>query len=181
MFFTNWLRKSNWAAGILTIIRIYLGWGFLTAGWEKITGPTAFSALGFLQHSVSSPVMSPAKALEYPWFNAFLKGFAIPDVSLFNFLVPWGELLIGIGLIFGTLTTAAVFFGMFLNFMYMFAGTISSNPMDVFLGIFIIVAGYNAGKFGGDYYVIPQVRKLFAKWFSHEITLDAGINKHKAV
>ena len=178
MYFTQWLRKSNWAAGILLLIRLYVGWGFLTAGWEKLTSSPAFSAIGFLQHSVSSPVLSPSKAVEYPWFNSFLSGFAIPHVGLFNFLVPWGELLVGLGLILGTLTTAAVFFGMLMNFMYLFAGTVSSNPMDIFLGIFIIVAGYNAGKFGGDYYVIPYVRKFFANWFSHEVDLDVFNRTH---
>lgn len=34
--FTTWLRTNRWAAGILTIIRIYIGWAFLTAGWGKI-------------------------------------------------------------------------------------------------------------------------------------------------
>lgn len=171
MSFTQWLRTNRIAAGILAIIRIYVGWGFLHAGWEKLTSAGGFSALGFLQHSMENPVLSPTKTAEYPWFNSFINGFAIPHISIFNFLVPWGEFLVGAGLILGVFTTTAAFFGMLMNFMYMFCGTISSNPMDVLLGTFIIVAGYNAGMFGGDFWVIPRVRTQFTRWFHHSVEL----------
>ena len=169
--FTHWLRNNTWAAGILTILRIYLGWSFISAGWGKLTGPKAFDATGFLTHSIASPVLSPEKTMVYPTFHGFLQHFALPNVGLFNFLVPWGEFLVGLGLIVGTLTTVAVFFGMLMNFMYMFAGTVSSNPWDVLIGIFIIVAGYNAGRFGGDYWVIPRIREYTSKWFKKEVSI----------
>ncbi len=176
--FTTWLRSNRWAAGILTIIRIYVGWSFLTAGWEKLTGPKAFSAAGFLANAVKHPVLSSDKSIEYPTFHAFLQNFALPNVGLFNFMVPWGEFCIGLGLILGVLTTTAAFFGLFLNFTYMLAGTVSSNPWDVLWGIFIVVGGYNAGKFGGDYWVIPWVRKHITKWVSAEVELPSlGSNR----
>ena len=71
MFFTQWLRNNRYAAAILTIARIYVGWEFLHAGWEKLTSAGGFSALGFLQYSAQNPVLSPEKAVEYPWFNSF--------------------------------------------------------------------------------------------------------------
>jgi thiosulfate dehydrogenase [quinone] large subunit len=64
--------------------------------------------------------------------------------------------LVGIGLIIGCLTTAAVFFGLVMNFMYMFAGALSSNPWMVLLGGIILLTGSNAGKFGLDYVVVPK-------------------------
>ncbi|GMA51161.1 hypothetical protein GCM10025857_25180 [Alicyclobacillus contaminans] len=178
--FTNWLRSNRWAAGILTILRVYLGWEFLHAGWEKITASKPFNAAGFLANSIQHPVLTPEKTVQYPWFNAFLKGFALPHVGLFNVLVPWGELLVGVGLILGTLTTAAVFFGMLMNFVYMFAGTVSSNPMDVLIGIFIIVAGYNAGHFGGDRWVIPWLREHVFRRVHKEVQVHV-VRGNKAV
>lgn len=177
MFFTNFLRKNVWAAALLTLLRIYVGWQFLTAGWDKLTG--GFSAGGFLKAAVQNPVMQAHSktALEYPTYHAFLQNFALPNVGLFNFLIPWGEFLVGVGLILGTLTTAAMFFGLVMNFAYMMAGTVSVNPLLVLLGIFIIVAGYNAGRFGGDYWVIPQVRRLTARVFHIEVELP---NRDKA-
>ncbi|QQE80664.1 DoxX family protein [Alicyclobacillus sp. SO9] len=179
MFFTNFLRKNVWAAAVLTVLRVYVGWHFLTAGWDKLTG--GFSANGFLANAVKNPVMQAHSktALQYPVYHSFLQHFALPNAGLFNFIVPWGEFLVGIGLITGVLTTAAMFFGLVMNFSYMMAGVVSVNPLLVLLGIFVIVAGFNAGKFGGDYWVIPYVRKGCARLFKLEVELP-GSNRNKA-
>src|SRR5690606_5336793 len=116
-----------YAAGILTLLRIYVGWLWLDAGFHKITG--GFDAGGFLKGAIANPVLDKATGeAVYPTYLAFVEHFALPNIKLINVLIPWGELLIGLGLILGTLTTAAAFFGLVLNFMFMFAGTISTNP-----------------------------------------------------
>jgi thiosulfate dehydrogenase (quinone) large subunit len=165
----NWLRGSKYAAVILTLVRLYVGYEWMKAGWHKITGAKAFDAAGFLKGAIAKPVLdSGTPDSLYPNFVGFLQNFALPNVKLFNVLVPWGELLVGVGLILGVLTTTAVFFGMLMNFTYMLAGTVSSNPWLILLSIFIIAAGANAGKFGADYYVLPFIRQWFSKLNKHE-------------
>jgi hypothetical protein len=44
-----------------------------------------------------NPVLSPAKAVEYPKYVGFLQHFALPNAHLFNVLVPYGEFLVGLG------------------------------------------------------------------------------------
>jgi thiosulfate dehydrogenase [quinone] large subunit len=167
----NWLRGSKYAAVILTVVRLYVGYQFMKAGWHKITGDKAFDAAGFLKGAIAKPVMeSGTQDSLYPNFVAFLQHFALPNVKLFNVIVPWGELFIGLGLILGALTTTAVFFGMMMNFTFMLAGTVSSNPWLILLSIFIVAAGANAGKFGVDYYVLPYIRQWFIKLRKHEVT-----------
>ena len=114
-----------------------------------------FDASGYL-----SGVINNEEVIEnYPTYHAFIEGFALPNAELFSFMVAWGELLVGIGLLVGVLTTAAAFFGITMNFAFLFAGTISTNPFMVFITIFILAAGYNAGRIGGDRWIIPQIRK----------------------
>jgi thiosulfate dehydrogenase [quinone] large subunit len=161
--FNKFLRENKIAAGILTVLRLYLGYGFLMAGWEKLTGPKPFDATGFLMGVTHNPVLSPEKAVEYPTYLAFLKEFALPNAHLFNTIVPLGEFLVGLGLILGCLTTAAAFFGLVMNFSYVMAGVVSSNPLDILLGVIILAAGYNAGRIGLDRWVIPFIRKYTAK------------------
>ncbi|WP_226037066.1 DoxX family protein [Aquibacillus saliphilus] len=153
--FVNYLRNNNVVAGILAIIRIYIGYSWLTSGWGKVTG--GFDASGFIQGSI-------AKASgEHPavqgWWAAFLESVALPGAGVFSFLVAYGEVLVGIALILGLFTNFAALMGIAMNFAFLFSGTVSTNGQMILLTAFLLVAGYNAGKFGLDRYVIPFLRK----------------------
>lgn len=159
-------RENNYAAIVLLFIRLYLGWQWLTGGWHKLTG--GFDAGGFLKNAIAKPVADKATGeLTYPTFTAFLDKFALPHVNWINVLVPLGEFLIGLGLILGALTTAAAFFGLMMNFMFLFAGTVSTNPWLVLIGTIVFIGGANAGKFGVDYYLLPLLRKTFDRIRKH--------------
>lgn len=158
----KWLRENTIAAGILTLLRLYLGYEWLTAGFHKITGGQ-FDAAGFLKGAVANPVKGPDGSIVYSTYVSFLKSFALPNSHIFNVLIPWGEFLVGLGLILGCLTTAAMFFGLVMNFSYLLAGTVSTNPWDILLGVIILFAGYNAGQFGLDRWVVPFIRKAVFK------------------
>ncbi|WP_449538617.1 DoxX family membrane protein [Ferdinandcohnia sp. Marseille-Q9671] len=169
----KFIRENRWAAGILTLLRVYLGWHWMTAGWGKITG--GFDAGGFLGNAITNPVADKATgAALYPTYNAFIEGFALPNVEIINFLIPWGEFLVGVGLLVGCLTTAAMFFGLVMNFMFMFAGTVSTNPLMILLGVIVLAAGANAGKFGADYYVLPYLKKLTKIGANKETTTNVA-------
>jgi thiosulfate dehydrogenase (quinone) large subunit len=159
--FVKFLRESKLAAGILTVLRLYLGYSWLTAGYHKLTG--GFDAAGFLKGAIANPVKGPDGSIVYEWYVSFLKGIALPNVDVFNTIVPLGEFLIGLGLILGCLTTAAMFFGLLMNFSFFMAGTVSHNPTDIFMGAVILFAGYNAGRYGLDRWVVPFIRKTVFK------------------
>ena len=154
----KWWRESKISAGILMIFRVILGYTFLTAGFHKLTA--GFDASGFLKGAIANPVKGPEGDILYSWYVSFLKGAALPNVDIFNTIVPLGEFLIGIGLILGTLTTAAAFFALVMNFSFLLAGTVSSNPQDILLGGIILFSGYNAGRYGLDRWGIPYIRKM---------------------
>ncbi|WP_078553090.1 DoxX family protein [Bacillus alkalicellulosilyticus] len=156
--FGAFLRENKYAAIILTFLRLYLGWAWLSAGWGKAFGD--FHAGGYLQGAVANPVLH-MEQMVYPTFVSFLETFAIPYAGVFSFLVAWGEVLVGLGLILGVFTSAAAFFGVVMNFSFMFAGTISTNPWMVLISMFILAAGANAGRIGGDRYVLPYLRTKF--------------------
>lgn len=160
----KFIKENVWAAVALTLVRIYLGWQWLDAGWHKLTGSDAFSAAGFLKNATTNPVADKAtKEAIYPTYTAFLEHFALPNVKLINFLIPVGEFLVGLGLIIGGLTAAAAFFGILMNFLFLFSGTVSTNPWLLLLGIIIFIAGTNAGKFGLDYFLLGWIHKGWTK------------------
>lgn len=168
----RFLRENVIASVLLLLARLYIGWSWMTAGWGKVTG--GFDASGFLNGAIAKAGGDhPAVA---SWWGSFLDSVALPNAGLFSFMVSWGELLVGVGLILGCLTTAAVFFGMMMNFAFLFSGTVSSNALMVLISIFIIVAGKNAGRFGVDHYVLPYINN----WWNN-FRNKGSLNKHKPV
>ncbi|WP_062051003.1 DoxX family protein [Bacillus sp. JCM 19034] len=155
--FGQFLRESKVAAIIMVFLRLYLGWAWLSSGWGKVIGE--FNAGGFLQGSVANPVMKGEEVI-YPAYVAFLENFAIPNADVFSVVVAWGEVLVGLGLILGVLTSAAAFFGVVMNMSFLFAGTVSTNPLMIIVAMFIMAAGANAGRYGGDRWVLPYLRNL---------------------
>ncbi|ALC91798.1 Crp/Fnr family transcriptional regulator [Bacillus sp. FJAT-18017] len=160
--FNKFLRENKIVAALLAVLRVYLGYAWFTAGLGKIQSG-AFDASGFIQGAIANPVKGPDGGVVYGWYVDFLQSVALPNIDLFNVLVPWGELLVGLGLMLGCLTTAAMFFGLVMNFAFFFAGTVSHNPTDILFGFILLAAGANAGKYGLDRWVLPYINKAVFK------------------
>ncbi|WP_340388975.1 DoxX family protein [Paenibacillus sp. FSL E2-0151] len=160
MFSTNqWLRENKVAMWILTVLRVYIGYDWMTHGWSKLTG--GFQAGGFLAGAVEKATGDhPAVQA---WWATFLEKFAVPNAGLFDFVIPLGEFLVGLGLILGCFTTLAALMAMVMNFAFLFSGTVSTNAQLVVMEIFLVVAGANAGKIGLDHWVLPYLRGLFTR------------------
>lgn len=176
----RWFRENVWAAAAVTLLRLYVGWEWMIHGWEKLAG--GFDATGFLKNAAAKPVVDRAtKEVLYPNYTYFIEHFALPNVKLINFLIPVGEFLIGVGLIVGGLTLTAAFFGMLLNFLFLFAGTVSTNPWLLLLAFVIFTAGANAGRFGLDGYVMPLLHKTWDKLVHRKGGRPGGAGKKAVV
>ena len=68
-----------------------------------------------------------------------------------------GELLIGLALIVGAFTGIAAFFGGFMNWNFMMAGSASINPVLFTLSILLILAWKTAGWIGLDRFLLPAL------------------------
>jgi thiosulfate dehydrogenase [quinone] large subunit len=152
--FINFIRNNKVVAGVLAFIRIYIGYQWLTAGWGKVTG--GFDASGFIQGSIANA--GGENPTVQAWWGAFLETFALPNAGMFSFMVAWGEVLVGIALILGIFTNFAALMGITMNFAFLFSGTVSTNAQMVVLTVFLLVAGFNAGRYGLDRWVIPFIK-----------------------
>ena len=153
------LFSNTRVAWLWLIIRIYVGWEWLAAGWEKVSNPvwsgtSAGAALtGFLNGALAKTVGAHPDV--QGWYAYFLQHYVLANATIWSNVVAWGELLVGIALILGAFTGIAAFFGLFMNLNYLLAGTVSTNPILFTLSIGIILAWRVAGYIGLDHYLLP--------------------------
>jgi thiosulfate dehydrogenase [quinone] large subunit len=147
-------------AWLWAIVRIYLGYSWLDAGWHKITGDgwlnNGGAALkGFWTKAAAIPETGKP-AITYDWYRAFIQ-FMLDNgwYSWFAPLVALGEFMIGVALILGAFVGIAAFFGAFLNWNFVMAGAASTNGMLFAIAVVLILAWKVAGWYGLDRFLLP--------------------------
>ena len=168
---SRFLFSDTRSAFIWLIIRLYVGYAWLKAGWGKLTtdvwtGDQAGTALtGFINGVL-------AKAEEggdvTGWYASFLENTVLPNAKVFSFMVAYGELLVGLGLIFGLLTGIAAFFGGLMNVSFLFAGALSSNPLLFILATWLVLAWKVAGWYGLDRWALPILGTPWTRKRTHK-------------
>jgi thiosulfate dehydrogenase (quinone) large subunit len=147
---------SDPRAGLLWLpLRIWLGYQWLHAALGKITEPkwiqTGEALQGFWMNAVKIPETG-RPPISFGWYRDFLQMMLDTQAyTWFAKLVVAGELLIGICLILGAFTGIAAFFGGFMNWNFMMAGSASTNPMLFAVSVLLILAWKVAGYYGADY------------------------------
>ncbi len=155
------LLFNNTRSGLLwLVIRLYLGYAWLDAGWHKVTseawvGKQAGAGLtGFVNGAIGKA--ADGKDVT-GWYATFLENVVLPNAKVFSYCVAYGEVLVGLGLILGLLTGVAAFFGAFMNASFLFAGTLSSNPLLFILATWLVLAWKVAGWYGLDRWALPKL------------------------
>ncbi len=151
---------------VWTVLRVYVGWEWLTAGWGKITGPgsavwvgdkAGVAMGGFLKGALAKT--SGAHPDVQAWYSWFIQNVVMPNAKAFSYLIAFGEFLVGIGLIIGFLTIPALIAGSVMNLNYLLAGTVSTNPILLFLEIILLFVGTPVYYFGVDRLLSPWWRR----------------------
>lgn len=150
-------------AWLWTLIRLYVGYEWLLAGWEKLSNPAGVwvgdkagaAVTGFLRGALSKTTGDHPDV--QGWYASFIEHVALPNATLFSYLVTYGEILVGVALILGLFTGIAAFFGGFMNASYLLAGTVSTNPLLFVLATWLVLAWRVAGYWGLDRLVLPRV------------------------
>ena len=131
-------------------LRLMMGIAFFQSGVEKVLSGS-FNAAGYLQNAPQANG-SPAAGL----FAAMGSNAAF--VEFVNVAVPWGEVLIGLGLIVGGLTRLAAFWGAFLMLLFYLGNWDIAhgyiNGDFAYMLVFLSVAAFGAGRILGlDAYI----------------------------
>ena len=152
--------EPRWA-WIWLILRLYAGYEWIEAGYEKLNSPAWTGAqagvglAGFVKGALSKT--TGANPDVQTWYALFLQHAVLPHAALWSYLVSYGETLVGVALVLGIFTGIAAFFGSFMNMNYLLAGAVSTNPILLLIAAFLILAWKTAGWWGVDRWLLPQL------------------------
>lgn len=139
------------------VLRVYLGYQWISAAQHKLSDPawyqTGAALKGFWLSAVAT---TPKPVIAVDWYRQFLQFMLDTQAyTWFAKIVVAGEVLVGIALILGAFTGIAAFFGGFMNWNFMMAGSASTNPLLFAIAVFLILAWKTAGYYGVDRYLLP--------------------------
>lgn len=164
----RWLFGDTRSAPLWLVVRVWLGLLWFAAGWshasfwafEKGTWihNGGSSLKSYWDRALTAPVGTKGALVTYDWYYDFIKLLNTGGhYEWFAWLITFGEMAVGLGLIFGCLTGIAAFFGTLMNFSFLLAGTTSTNPILFGAAIFIILAWRTSGWWGLDRWVLPAI------------------------
>jgi thiosulfate dehydrogenase [quinone] large subunit len=154
----NNLFNNTRMSWLWLLLRVWLGYKWIDASLHKIGNPawteTGVALKGYWTNQIVIPE-SGRPAIAFDWYRSFIEMLLNAEAyAWFAKLVAYGELLIGIALIIGAFTGIAAFFGAFMNWNFMMAGSASSNPMLFIVAIGLILAWKIAGYIGADFFLL---------------------------
>ncbi len=143
------------------IVRVFAGYEWLTAGWDKVINPAWVGAqagtglTGFVNNALQQT--TGAHPNVQVWYAWFLQTVVLPAAPVWSWIVAFGELFVGIALILGIFTGVAAFFGGFMNVNYLLAGSLSTNPFLFVFATWLVLAWKTAGWIGLDRWILPAL------------------------
>lgn len=163
--FINTIFSDKRFSVLWLAVRVWLGWQWIQASLHKLESPdwmvTGNALKGFWTAAVKIPETGKP-AITYGWYRAFLTAMLNAQAyTWFAKLVAVGEFLIGVALIAGIFVGAAAFFGGFMNWNFIMAGSASVNGLFFALAVLLVLAWKIAGYFGADYFLLPRVADLW--------------------
>lgn len=160
----RFLFSDTRMALVWLLLRVYVGWAWLDAGWHKIQDTGAKTnyiydgsgILSFWHRITATPAAGARPTITYDWYNGFIQWLInIQAQGVMGKVIAFGETAVGLGLIFGAFTGVAAVAGAFMNVNFMLAGSASTNPVLLLMGFLLVLAWKTAGYIGLDRFLLP--------------------------
>lgn len=169
--FTKFIFSNTAFSIVWLFVRIWVGYQWINASSHKLflsdpkTGDTLWGQFNpawlvtgeaLKGYWMGALKVDPKPVIYFDWYRNFIQ-YLVDTQSYVWFakLIAFGELMVGIALILGIFTGIAAFFGAFMNWNFLMAGTASSNPLLFALALLLVLAWKNAGYIGLDRFLLP--------------------------
>jgi thiosulfate dehydrogenase [quinone] large subunit len=146
-------------------VRVWLGWKWIEAGLHKLESPAWMQTGDALKGFWMGAIQIPAEGrppIAYAWYREFLQAMLDAQVyTWFAKVVAVSEVVIGVALIAGIFVGLTAFFGGFMNWNFIMAGSASVNGVFFGLSVLLVLAWKIAGYLGVDYFLLPRIADLW--------------------
>src|SRR5512135_2847788 len=145
----RFLFSDTRMALVWLLLRVYVGWAWLDAGWHKVIDTGAKTnyiydgagILAFWQRITATPAGGAKPTITYDWYNGFIQWLInIQAQGVMGKVIAFGETAVA---------------GAFMNLNFMLAGSASTNPVLLLLGFLLGLAWKTAGYIGLDRFLLP--------------------------
>lgn len=163
--FINFLFNDKRLSILWLVVRVWLGWKWIASGFPKLQNPawmqTGEALKGFWMGAIQIPAEG-RPPIAFNWYREFLQFMLDAQAyTWFAKLIAVSEVLIGVALILGLFVGLTAFFGGFLNWNFIMAGSASVNGVFFGLSVLLVLAWKIAGYIGLDYFLLPRIADLW--------------------
>ena len=139
---------------VLVPLRLFIGVGWLRAGVAKAVDADWYDGTA-LAAFISERL--PQVTQTFPWYSWLLEETFLPFAAPLGVIVMVGQVLVGLGVLTGTLTTAALAAGLLMNVNFVLAGSPDPNAFYLVIQVTLLFAGTGA-ILGGDAWLSRRLR-----------------------
>ena len=155
-----WGTKRDQLA--ITAVRVTVGLLFVNSAIGKLTSPTFISGFAATNRGFAAKT-------SFGWYADFLNGVVIPNATFWANLTMYGELLVGLALIFGLATNLGAVAAIFLNTNFWLAAGQTGSTFAVNILMAVAAAAF---------LVSPASKYLSVDRFLAERMFRKIANKH---
>ncbi len=149
-FFVDEIKTQG---SYLVPMRMFMGIAWITVGVEKVVSDDWFSGEAIAQFLTSSVASG---AVKVPAYEYLIENIFLPHAHWLLWVVVIGQFLVGLGILLGTFTNAALLGGLLMNLNFILCGRI--NPSVFYMLIETVLFLANTGAIlGFDKYLCRRI------------------------
>ena len=147
------IEDLNKIGFLLVPLRLFMGIGWIRAGFEKFLNPSWSSGEALTKFLTANETFSP-------FYKFFIDSLFIPQADVFANLISFGQVLTGISIFTGTFTNIGLIVAIFMNLNFVLMGKTLPSAFYIIIQIELLLMDTGA-MMGFDVFLNKKIPYSF--------------------